>query len=144
MKSRHLLFKTHDQVAPHGAQKVLGLFGGHGFSGTMKFFTETMHIPAPFALLAIAAESRPHCASVWFAHARSGVRHWHDDHRRRADGAFAVRLFHELDRAAEGRRFEYHILVVAIALALIIQGGGKWALDAVIHRKLTAGDTAPC
>jgi len=37
----------------HGAQKVLGWFGGYGFSGTMNFFTSAMHIPAPFAFLAI-------------------------------------------------------------------------------------------
>src|SRR5436309_15528406 len=41
---------------PHGAQKVLGWFGGYGFSGTMGFFTGQMHIPALFAFLAIAAE----------------------------------------------------------------------------------------
>jgi putative oxidoreductase len=40
----------------HGAQKMFGWFGGLGFSGTMGFFTGTMHIPAPFAFLAIAAE----------------------------------------------------------------------------------------
>src|SRR5215467_12073169 len=40
----------------HGAQKALGWFGGYGFSGTMGFFTGTMHIPAVFAFLAIAAE----------------------------------------------------------------------------------------
>src|SRR5277367_4645258 len=40
----------------HGAQKMLGWFGGFGFSGTMGFFTGVMHIPAPFAFLAIAAE----------------------------------------------------------------------------------------
>src|SRR6266702_7635710 len=40
----------------HGAQKMLGWFGGYGFSGTMGFFTGAMHIPAPFAFLAIAAE----------------------------------------------------------------------------------------
>jgi putative oxidoreductase len=40
---------------PHGAQKVLGWFGGHGFSRTMKYFTDS-GIPAVFALLAIAAE----------------------------------------------------------------------------------------
>jgi uncharacterized membrane protein YphA (DoxX/SURF4 family) len=40
----------------HGAQKMLGWFGGLGFSGTMGFFTGTMHIPPPFAFLAIAAE----------------------------------------------------------------------------------------
>jgi putative oxidoreductase len=40
----------------HGAQKMLGWFGGYGFTGTMGFFTGMMHIPAPFAFLAIAAE----------------------------------------------------------------------------------------
>src|SRR3954464_13447259 len=41
---------------PHGAQKLLGWFGGYGFSGTMDFFTGTMHLPAPLAFLVIAAE----------------------------------------------------------------------------------------
>src|SRR5215471_19802717 len=40
----------------HGAQKMLGWFGGYGFTGTMNFFTQMMHIPAPFAFLAICAE----------------------------------------------------------------------------------------
>src|SRR6202008_2007102 len=40
----------------HGAQKALGWFGGYGFSGTMGFFTSMLHIPAPFAFLAICAE----------------------------------------------------------------------------------------
>ena len=30
---------------------MLGWFGGYGFSGTMGFFTGTMHIPALFAFL---------------------------------------------------------------------------------------------
>jgi putative oxidoreductase len=30
---------------PHGAQKMLGLFGGYGFSGTMAYFTDTLHLP---------------------------------------------------------------------------------------------------
>ena len=37
----------------HGAQKMLGWFGGPGFSGTMDLFTGYLHIPAPFAFLAI-------------------------------------------------------------------------------------------
>src|SRR5262249_1288808 len=40
----------------HGAQKMLGWFGGYGFTGTMNFFTQMMHIPAVFAFLAICAE----------------------------------------------------------------------------------------
>jgi putative oxidoreductase len=41
---------------PHGAQKVLGCFGGHGLAATMGAFTGNLGIPAVFAVLAIAAE----------------------------------------------------------------------------------------
>ena len=40
----------------HGAQEMLGWFGGYGFHGTMGFFTQQMGIPAPLAFLAICAE----------------------------------------------------------------------------------------
>ena len=69
MQTLQKLFKTDNTVSalllrltlgvvffPHGAQKVLGWFGGYGFTGTMGFFTGTLHIPALFAFLAIAAE----------------------------------------------------------------------------------------
>src|SRR6516164_6135641 len=39
----------------HGAQKMLGWWGGFGFSATMGYF-ESQHIPAFLAFLAIAAE----------------------------------------------------------------------------------------
>ena len=42
---------------PHGAQKLLGWYGGFGFSGTMGFFTETMHLPWLIAFLVIIGES---------------------------------------------------------------------------------------
>src|SRR5262245_25275583 len=44
-------------IFPHGAQKLLGWYGGFGYSGTMAFFTDTMHIPAPLAFLIIIGES---------------------------------------------------------------------------------------
>src|SRR5271156_5912133 len=40
----------------HGSQKVLGWFGGYGFSGTMGFMTHQLGIPAALAFLDIAAE----------------------------------------------------------------------------------------
>ncbi len=36
----------------------------------------------------------------------------------------------------KGEGFEYHILAIAIALALIIKGGGRWSVDRLISRKL--------
>src|SRR5204863_10083484 len=41
---------------PHGAQKMLGIFGGYGFSGTMGFFTGMMHLPWLIGLLVIVIE----------------------------------------------------------------------------------------
>jgi putative oxidoreductase len=41
---------------PHGAQKVLGWFGGAGFATTLAYFSNKMHIPAVFAILAILTE----------------------------------------------------------------------------------------
>lgn len=32
-------------LLPHGAQKLLGWFGGFGFDGTMGFFTQKMGLP---------------------------------------------------------------------------------------------------
>src|SRR5881409_3223911 len=40
----------------HGAQKLLGWFGGQGFSVTVRTFRDQLGIPAPLACLAIAAE----------------------------------------------------------------------------------------
>ena len=42
---------------PHGTQKLLGWYGGFGFSGTMGFLTETMHLPWLIAFLVIIGES---------------------------------------------------------------------------------------
>src|SRR5271170_5202450 len=69
MKALHTLLKTNDSASgfiarltlgvvmfPHGAQKVLGWFGGYGFDATLHSFTTKMGIPVVFALLAFAAE----------------------------------------------------------------------------------------
>src|SRR5258705_5356044 len=41
---------------PHGAQKMLGAFGGYGFSGTMGFFTNTLHLPWLIGFFVIVIE----------------------------------------------------------------------------------------
>lgn len=123
-------------ILPHGAQKLLGWFGGYGFGGTMNFFTETMGIPAILALLAILAESfgalglivglGTRIAALGVG-ATIGV------------AAFMVHLQHGFfmnwsgQQAGEG--FEYHLLVVGMALALVIAGGGKWSLDRLLAKK---------
>src|SRR5215213_8158468 len=44
-------------IFPHGAQKLLGWFGGHGPAWTMDFFTQRLGIPAVLVVLVIIAES---------------------------------------------------------------------------------------
>ena len=66
---RSPLLMTHHDVAPliarvaagvvmfpHGAQKVLGWFGGPGFAGVVGMFHQTLHIPTPLAVLDPIAE----------------------------------------------------------------------------------------
>src|SRR5688572_9984011 len=144
------LFKTNDETSPlilrvllavvmfpHGAQKALGWFGGFGFEGTMKFFAETMHIPAPLALLAVAAEFLGPIALMLGLTSRVAA---FGIATTITVAALTVGLpngfFMNWFGNQKGEGIEYHILMVAIAVALVIQGGGKWALDSVIYRKL--------
>ena len=117
---------------PHGAQKVLGWFGGHGFKATMKSFTNA-GIPALLALLAIAAEFfGPLGLAFGFLTriAAFGIAcvmlvaivavHW--------SHGFFMNWYG--NQKAEG--FEYHLLVLGIAIALIIVGAGDWSLDSAL------------
>jgi putative oxidoreductase len=114
----------------HGAQKMLGWFGGYGFGGTMGFFTHQMGIPAPFAFLAICAEffgglglivgllgriaafgiMCNMLVAVVLVHGRNG-------------------LFMNWAGNQKGEGFEYHLLAIAIALVILIKGSGALSVD---------------
>ena len=42
----------------------------------------------------------------------------------------------------QGEGYEYHLLVIAMSAALVVIGGGKWALDGAIARWLEVGESA--
>ena len=123
---------------PHGAQKLLGWFGGYGFDGTMGFFTGTLHIVAPLAFLVIMAESLGAMALILGVATRVA-----------AFGMAAVMLgamfmvhvphgfFMNWFGNQKGEGFEYHLLVLALSLPLVIHGGGLWALDTILSTKLS-------
>jgi putative oxidoreductase len=114
---------------PHGAQKVLGWFGGHGLQAAMAGMMK-MHIPLPFAVLAIAAEflgpiglffgfitrvaafaiAVEMCVAVLLVHLKFG---------------FFMNWFGQ--KAGEG--IEYHLLIIGMSIALMIMGGGTWSID---------------
>ncbi len=144
------LFKTTDSYAPliaritlglvmfpHGAQKVLGWFGGHGFAGTMGFFTGTMHIPALFAFLAILAEFAGSLGLIVGLLSRVA-----------AFGIVSVMVvaiatvhvangfFMNWMGTQKGEGFEYHLLAIGLGLIVIIYGGGKASLDRLFTKSL--------
>ncbi|HUW85178.1 MAG TPA: DoxX family protein [Phycisphaerae bacterium] len=123
---------------PHGAQKLLGWFGGYGFSATMNHFTENMGIPWVLALLAVLAESVGAVALIVGLLTRIAALgigvvmtvaivmvHWQN-------GFFMNWLGNK-----QGEGFEYHLLALAMAAALIIRGGGLWSVDRALAGKPT-------
>jgi putative oxidoreductase len=122
-------------ILPHGAQKLLGWFGGPGLGGTVDFFSQALGVPAVLTLLVIAAEffgalglivglfSRVAAAgialvmlgAVAFVHLPNGY-------------------FMNWSGTQGGEGFEYHILAVAIAVAVMIKGSGAFSLDRQLAR----------
>jgi putative oxidoreductase len=150
MKALQLLLKTSDSAGPliarlalgvvmfpHGAQKVLGWFGGYGFSGTMGHFTGTMHIPALFALLAILAEfagSLGLIVGLFSRVAALGIA---------SVMTVAILTVHAANGffmnwagSQKGEGFEYHLLALGLAMVVIIHGAGKASVDAILARQL--------
>jgi putative oxidoreductase len=127
---------------PHGAQKVLGWFGGYGFQATLTSFT-SHGMPAPLALLVMAAEFLGPIALVLGFFTRwSGF----GIGLTMTGAALMVHsangFFMNWMGTQKGEGIEYFIPVVAIAVALMIKGGGRWALDRVIAARLSADATA--
>jgi putative oxidoreductase len=126
----------------HGAQKVFGWFGGPGFDGTMVFFTQNLGIPAFFAVLAILAESLGSLGLIFGLLSRIA-----------AFGitivmAVAVFLVHApngffMNWAGnqKGEGFEFHLLVLAMSLLIMVRGAGASSLDRILERWLEGGAT---
>jgi putative oxidoreductase len=122
----------------HGAQKMLGWFGGYGFSGTMHFFTGMMHLPALFAFLAICAEffgSLGLILGLLTRIAAFGIA---------VNMIVAIVMIHRqfgpfMNWAGnqKGEGFEYHLLALALAITLMVRGGGAFSVDGALAAKTT-------
>ncbi len=124
-------------ILPHGLQKLLGLFGGYGFSATLDFFSGSMGIPMPIGFLIIVGESIGAVFLIFGFLSRIS-----------AAGIFIIMLgaifmghlqhgfFMNWFGNQQGEGFEYHLLVIGLSLVVLVQGGGRWALDSIITGKL--------
>jgi putative oxidoreductase len=123
-------------MLPHGAQKLLGWFGGYGFSGTMGFFTGKMGIPAVFAFLVIITEFFGSLALITGTLTRLAA---FGVGCVMLVGALMVHLPHGFFMnwagKQQGEGFEFHILAMAIAVALMIKGGGRWSVDGLLTKE---------
>lgn len=114
----------------HGAQKMLGWFGGYGFHGTMGFFTQQMGIPAPFAFLAICAEffgGLGLIVGLLSRIAAFGII---------VNMLVAIATVHRFNGffmnwtgQQKGEGFEYHLLAIALLLVVLIKGAGALSID---------------
>ena len=115
---------------PHGAQKMLGIFGGYGFSGTMGYFTDVLHLPWMIGFLVIFIEfvgaialilgfaSRIWAASIIVL--MIGI--IFSSH---IDNGFFMNWFGN----QKGEGFEYHLLMIGLCTAILVNGSGKFSLD---------------
>ncbi|GAB2817512.1 DoxX family protein [Ferruginibacter profundus] len=127
-------------IFPHGAQKLLGWFGGYGFTGTMNFFTATVGLPwiIGFAvilleffgslLLVMGLGSRLITISmialsigiIFTSHIQNG---------------FFMNWFGN----QKGEGYEYFLLVIGLSATLLLNGSGKLSLDKLLYKSKNAG-----
>jgi putative oxidoreductase len=120
----------------HGMQKLTTMYGGYGFTGTMGFFTGKLGIPAFFAFLAIMAEG------VGWAGLISGLLTRVAALGITVNMIVAVYMLHWQNGIfmnwfgnQKGEGFEYHLLAIAIGIALMIKGGGALSVDRALSDK---------
>ena len=115
---------------PHGAQKLLGWFGGFGFPGTMNFFTESVLLPWIIGFLVIMLEFFGAIALVAGAATRLVA------------GAYILLIlgivftshlqhvfFMNWYGSQAGEGYEYFLLMIGMAFSLLISGGGSYSVD---------------
>ncbi len=128
----------------HGAQKALGWFGGAGLENTLRVFREQLHIPTPLTVLSVAAEFLGGLGLMVGLLSRIA-----------ALGIAVVMLvalitvhgkfgfFMNWYGEKKGHGIEYHVLVLALALAVVIRGAGAFSLDQYVYHRASAQNGVP-
>jgi putative oxidoreductase len=121
----------------HGAQKVFGWFGGYGYQGTMSFMTH-LGLPAALVLLVMAIELLGGLGLLFGFLTRIpafGVMCL------MVAAIFMVHLpngfFMNWNGNQKGEGFEYHLLAIAVAAALLLRGAGPFSVDRALSHRAT-------
>ncbi|WPU91904.1 DoxX family protein [Mucilaginibacter sabulilitoris] len=119
-------------LLPHGAQKLLGIFGGMGFTNTMQYFTQVVHLPWLIGFIVIITEFAGSIMLLLGLATRiiAGLviilfigiiitHHW--------QAGFFMDWFGANPKGFEG--IEFDLLMIGLAISLVISGGGKLSVD---------------
>jgi putative oxidoreductase len=119
----------------HGAQKVLGWFGGFGFSATVAAFAK-FGMPAPLVYFVMFVEFFGGLSMIFGLLSRLGglgitalmlgaigMVHIH------------VGFFMNWYGAQKGEGYEFHLLAIALAVLIMVRGAGALSLDGMISSK---------
>jgi len=120
-------------IFPHGAQKMLGWFGGYGFTGTMGFFTGTVKLPYIVGLSVILLEFvgsllllvgfGTRIVALGFIGLMIGII---------LTSHLPNGFFMNWAGTQSGEGYEYHLLMIGLAAALLIEGAGRYSVDGLI------------
>ena len=118
----------------HGAQKLLGWFGGPGLRATLHTFRDQMRIPVPLACLAIAAEFfgglglivglLTRIAALSIAMTMAVALTYHSKY------GFFLNWFGN----KPGHGVEYHLVVITLAVVVLVKGAGAFSFDLALSR----------
>ena len=122
----------------HGAQKMLGWYGGPGLARSMRIFTEELQLPTTLSFLAIAGEFLGGIGlivglfvrlaalvvllimlgAIAMVHLRFG---------------FFLNWF----GGQKGHGIEYHLLAIALALVVAVKGAGAFSIDRIVYTRVS-------
>lgn len=120
---------------PHGAQKMLGWYGGPGFQAELGHLQE-MEIPWLVAVMVILIEFFGAISLIIGLVSRLWAIAF--------GGLFIGIIFMEHFQYGffmnwfgnqEGEGYEYHLLVIGLCLALWVQGSGRFSIDSFLLQK---------
>jgi putative oxidoreductase len=117
-------------MLPHGMQKLLGWNDGPGFTRTMQNFTHALGLPSWLVFLVIMAEFFGALGMILGSLSRIAAFSVLAD---MIGAALLVNIhtgfFMNWSGAHNGEGIEYHLLMGAMSLAVMIWGGGAFSVD---------------